>query len=569
LGATGDQLNVNPMLGPLQDNGGPTLTMAPLPGSLAIDQGKSFGTTTDQRGLPRPFDNSAIPNAVGGDGSDIGAVELNPSSRVVLNTNDNGAFSLRQAILDASPVDDDTISFAAGLAGTITLTTGELLIGNSLSITGPGANVLAISGNSASRVFNVANGVVNLSGLTIRDGQVVGATGRPGQTAVGGGIWCGAPAALALTECVISNCAAIGGHGSSVLASGNGGDAGPGYGGGILNDGNLSLDRCWVVNNQATGGGGGSGGISAGNHGGNGGLGSGGGIFSEFGSAILRSCTLSGNRATFGGGGSGNIPGANGTAGAAGLNHYSGTATLINSTIASNVVNGAGAGLGGGIYSGSSGTALLSCTVAGNNGDSSGGGLSGSGASVTNSIIAGNSAVSSPDVGEAVTSGGYNIIGNTSGSSGFGATGDQLGANPMLGPLQDNGGPTPTMALLSGSPAIDQGKSFGTTTDQRGLPRPYDFPSILNASGGDGSDIGAFELQPQMVSRPLLTISLSGTGVVISWPSPSTGFVLQENTSAADSAGWNNILTTPNDDGTTKSVTVNPATGNRFYRLAQ
>ena len=57
--------------------------------------------------------------------------------------------------------------------------------------------------------------------------------------------------------------------------------------------------------------------------------------------------------------------------------------------------------------------------------------------------------------------------------------------------------------------------------------------------------------------------------VVISWPSPSTGFLLQENTSAVDSRSWNNVLATPVDDGTTKSVTVNPATGNRFYRLAQ
>ena len=65
----------------------------------------------------------------------------------------------------------------------------------------------------------------------------------------------------------------------------------------------------------------------------------------------------------------------------------------------------------------------------------------------------------------------------------------------LLGPLADNGGPTLTHALLEGSPAIDQGNSFGESTDQRGLPRPSDFASIPDASGGDGSDIGAFELQ--------------------------------------------------------------------------
>jgi hypothetical protein len=181
-------------------------------------------------------------------------------------------------------------------------------------------------------------------------------------------------------------------------------------------------------------------------------------------------------------------------------------------------------------------------------------------------LVAGNTAPSGPDCMGTFVSSGYNLIGNSSGSTGFGATGDQLNLNPLLGPLTDNGGPTLTHALLTGSPAIDQGVSNGLTTDQRRLPRPYDFPSIPNASGGDGSDIGAFEAQAP--GGPLLTIAESGNGVVISWLSPSTGFVLQENTSA-DSANWNNVLTTPNDDGTTKSVTVNPATENRFYRLAQ
>jgi hypothetical protein len=64
----------------------------------------------------------------------------------------------------------------------------------------------------------------------------------------------------------------------------------------------------------------------------------------------------------------------------------------------------------------------------------------------------------------------------------------------MLGDLADNGGPTMTRALLEGSPAIDQGNSFGATTDQRGKPRPIDFDAS-SAAPGDGSDIGAFERQ--------------------------------------------------------------------------
>ena len=75
-----DHAATNPQLGPLQDNGGPTQTRAPSASSPAIDQGQSAGAATDQRGLPRPADLPAITNAAGGDGADIGAVELQPDA---------------------------------------------------------------------------------------------------------------------------------------------------------------------------------------------------------------------------------------------------------------------------------------------------------------------------------------------------------------------------------------------------------------------------------------------------------------------------------------------------------
>ena len=89
-------------------------------------------------------------------------------------------------------------------------------------------------------------------------------------------------------------------------------------------------------------------------------------------------------------------------------------------------------------------------------------------------------------------------------SSGWGARCSRVNGLPptLLGPLANNGGPTQTRALLAGSPAIDKGSPTNDpitgapiTTDQRGLPRPVDDPTIPNASGGDGSDIGAFEAQ--------------------------------------------------------------------------
>jgi hypothetical protein len=72
-----DQAGVDPLLGPLADNGGPTQTRAPEPGSPAIDQGFAggLGPAIDQRGLRRTVDFLAVPNPAGGDGSDVGAVE--------------------------------------------------------------------------------------------------------------------------------------------------------------------------------------------------------------------------------------------------------------------------------------------------------------------------------------------------------------------------------------------------------------------------------------------------------------------------------------------------------------
>ncbi len=73
----------------------------------------------------------------------------------VTSLNDSGPGSLRQAVLDANATfGPDTIEFQAGLTGTITLTTGEIQITDALTLNGPGAGVLAISGNNKSRIFN-------------------------------------------------------------------------------------------------------------------------------------------------------------------------------------------------------------------------------------------------------------------------------------------------------------------------------------------------------------------------------------------------------------------------------
>jgi hypothetical protein len=96
LTATGDQINTDPMLGPLRDNGGPTFTRAPLPGSPAIDGGKNFsGFATDQRGFPRTNDDLSLPNAAGGDGTDIGAFEFQKIVQIAIERDGSGGFFIR------------------------------------------------------------------------------------------------------------------------------------------------------------------------------------------------------------------------------------------------------------------------------------------------------------------------------------------------------------------------------------------------------------------------------------------------------------------------------------------
>ncbi|MDB6033280.1 MAG: Hemolysin-type calcium-binding region, partial [Verrucomicrobiales bacterium] len=328
------------------------------------------------------------------------------------------------------------------------------------------------------------------------------------------------------------------------------------------------LTNCAVRGNFVVGG---HGGNASGNQAsGPGGVGSGGGIY-NVNSLVLSACTLDANSTTYGSGGTGglgeSIPGA---ASGGGLANPTGNATLYTSTIANNIVNGNGStGGGGGIFS--QGTLVIyNATISGNSGDASGGGVNGNG-QIRDTLIAGNTAFASPDVAGAFTTAGYNLIGAIDGSSGFanGVNHDQAGTqasplNPLLGSLASNGGLTPTMALLTGSPAIDKGNRFGLVTDQRGQLRPYDFAGIGNAAGGDGSDIGAFEL-----NLPILNVARSANQVVLSWPVSDTGYTLQFKTNLTLSIAWSNVLGAPILIGSKHFMTNSGASGNKFYRLAK
>src|SRR5262249_10775964 len=143
-----------------------------------------------------------------------------------------------------------------------------------------------------------------------------------------------------------------------------------------------------------------------------------------------------------------------------------------------------------GIFNNGAGT-IRNCTIAGNSSPNSTGGLEESGGSLNtgNTIIAGNAGVV-PDISGNLGSQGYNLIGDGTGGTGFIST-DLVGVNPLLSPLGDYAGPTATVALLPGSPAIDAGNNDlavdgsgnPLSTDQRGFTR------IVNGT----VDIGAFE----------------------------------------------------------------------------
>jgi predicted outer membrane repeat protein len=171
--------------------------------------------------------------------------------------------------------------------------------------------------------------------------------------------------------------------------------------------------------------------------------------------------------------------------------NYAGTLSVTNSTFSQNSATTSG----GAIYS-QGGTVEISNSTFGTNPENVGGGgaLSNAGSSVLiqNGIVA-NSGNGGNCAGT-ITSDGYNL--SSDNTCNFNGSGDLNGKNPKLGALRNNGGPTQTMALQKGSPALDAGNPAGCRdfsgnllkTDQRGLPRP---------GGGEttGCDMGAYESQ--------------------------------------------------------------------------
>ncbi len=344
----------------------------------------------------------------------LGSGSVTIASGAILNdqvivTSDTGLGSLRQAITNAntaSGMGSNTITFNVPSDSTITLAGVALpTITVGLTITGPGASQLTISGNNQSEIFGIgSDAIVSISGLTFIDGEGV----------FGGAIY--TQGVLTVTNSTFTdNNAQIGG---AIYSRAEGSDP---------NTGVLNVNDDTFSNNSAVWS----------------------GAIDNWAGGIITvtNSTLVGNSASDGGA----------------IKNEWGTLKVIDSTLSGN----SAAGGNGGAIDNENGYPLI----------------------VQNSIVAGNTATNGPDIdGSITTDNGHNLFGTALQGTTSGA-GDIFSNSPLLAPLGNYGGPTETLALLPGSPAIDAGSNAlipgGVSTDQRGAPR------IENGT----VDIGAYEIQ--------------------------------------------------------------------------
>jgi chitodextrinase len=410
---------------------------------------------------------------------------------------------------------------------------GLPVITGKVTIQGSGATIARSSatGTPVFRIFDVASaGSLTLNSVTISNG--LANNGQQG----GGGIF--SHGTLTITGSTFSGNSAPSSGGTS--------------GGGINNSGTLNLSTSTFTGNSAQ---------------------EGGGVFNQK-TATIANDTFAGNTATVYGGGA--------------LLNAAGTMTVTGSTFTGNT------GPGGGAIDNDTTLNISDSTFNGNTGGTNGGGaiINFGPTTVTQTTIAGNSSPYGANIlnytgftltismsivangqgggsncggGQPVTDAGYNI--DTGASCGFSAASHSMSnTNPQLGPLGNNGGPTQTMALPSGSPAVDAIPAATPgctgTTDQRGITRPQ----------GAGCDIGAYELVQSGSGTPSVPTGLTVTGttsssVSLSWSvstgNPSGYTVYRNGTSIGTTAGANATTYTDNtvSPSTTYTYTVDAFSG--------
>ena len=450
----------DPLLDELWDNGGPTDTVALGPGSPAIDAGdpsicsdSGDVNNLDQRGITRPID----ADLDGTPTCDIGAYETQVRF-VATSGSDSGNYCENSG----SPCATVTHALSWSKRGdVISIGTGTYAEGSQLNLSkyvdlvGAGMNQTFLDGGGTHRVM-FTNTIVRLKDLTVQNGF--------SSTTAGAGIYNGGT--LTLESVQVDN--------NTVSHESSGG-------GGIYSSDQLYINDSIISNNAVTGTGQPGGGL----------LISGGGS-----SAVITNSTISGNTAT---GSSGGLH-----------NQGTGTLDLTNVTISGNT-----AFAGGGMINTNSSTAtLLNCTITDNHLLPSGyaGGIANySTINIKNTIVAGNDGYQCTPQGTWVSEG--NNLGSDT-KCNFTATGDIESVDPLLGVLADNGGETPTHALLTGSPAIDAGTNSGCpATDQRGVARPQ----------GTDCDIGAYESEVVDTQPPMADFNGDGD-TDFSFYRPSNGY---------------------------------------------
>lgn len=378
----------------------------------------------------------------------------------VTTTDDSGAGSLRAAIEEANGFnsgEDDKIPIQ--VSGVIELETALPPIAESVQITGPGPGALTVTRAAVAddfRIF-VTDPLTNVA--------FIGLTVSGGVDRFGGGIY--GAGEVVLDHVVITGNEATDSGGENAVAGG----------GGVFAEDWLVIRDSVIRDNRVIATGGSDETVATG-----------GGISSTEELTMERS-TIAGNVAE-----------ARAEAGAEALALGGGAqilhATIYTSTFSGNsVLAEAGTALNNGSGGGIQGAEgqLIGLTVNGNFASASGSNLDLNLDSMVRDTIVAEPLGNGESCANRLPSDGFNL--DEDSSCEFDEATDLEAVDPLLGPLTDNGGPTPTHALLPGSAAIDRGSAFGSVVDQRGLKRPVDLGTVSNAEGGDGSDIGAFEVQ--------------------------------------------------------------------------
>jgi len=430
---SGSKSSTNPLLGTLADNGGPTQTFGLLLGSPAVDTGND---TICAAAPASNLDQRGF-SRLRGAHCDIGAYER--AFRYVATTGNDTDNNCTNSLSPCQTINytigqaviGDAINIAAGTYTGTYSSDTSIQLLKSLEIIGAGINLTILDGGGSRQVIYNPPAITS----SLKDLTIQNGNNPAVQ---GGGIYSGGTLTL-----------------MRVKVTGNSAQGG----GGIMSDSVLTMTDSNVSNNTATGS-----------------VAPGGGIYINGGIANLTNTTISGNIAALYGGGI-HIQGGS-------------TVNLTNVTISGNTAQNT---TGGGAISTGSGTInILNSTIANNHVSVSGsGGITNYATlNIKNSIVAGNDGV---QCNGTVTSQGYNLSSDATCS--FTQLSDHPSTNPLLGPLANNGGPTQTHALLTGSPAIDAGTNTGCpSTDQRGVTRPIDGDAVAGAI----CDIGSYELMYQL-----------------------------------------------------------------------